>query len=393
MQYASRRVAQIPPYVFAEMNRKRDQLIRDGIDVIDLGIGDPDLPTPRPIVDKLVEELQDPANLKYPSFIGCSEFRTAVADFYLRTYNVELDPDAEVLALIGSKEGIAHLIPALVDPGDVVLMPDPGYPVYRTATVIGGGEPYGMPLTADNRFEPRFEDIPADIARRAKLMFLNYPGNPTSATVEPGSFERAVSYARSHGIAIAHDSAYGMVTFGDYKAPSILQAQGARELAIEFGSLSKTYNMTGWRIGYAVGNRQLIKSLSVVKSNTDTGAFTAIQKAAAFALRSDTGDIAVRNRIYRERIDVVLEGLAAIGVKVDPPRGSFFVWAPVPAGYTSASFVAHVMEQTGVMLTPGTAFGPAGEGYFRISVSVPSERLAEAMNRIRQKLKIDGGQP
>ncbi|CAI6034304.1 LL-diaminopimelate aminotransferase [Cohnella sp. JJ-181] len=393
MLHSSRRVEQIPPYVFAEMNRKKEQMIKAGVDVIDLGIGDPDLPTPRPIVDKLIEEMQDPANLKYPSFIGCAEFRSAVADFYRRTYNVELDPDTEVLALIGSKEGIAHLIPALVDPGDIVLVPDPSYPVYRMATEIAGGLPYSMPLTADNGFVPRFEDIPGDAAQRAKLMFLNYPGNPTSATVDLDCFERAVSYARAHGIAIAHDSAYGMVTFGGYKAPSILQARGAKEIAIEFGSLSKTYNMTGWRIGYAVGNKKLIKSLSVIKSNMDSGPFTPIQKAAAFALRGDTSDIVARNRIYRERMDVVIEGLAAIGVKVDPPRGSFFVWAPVPAGYTSAAFVTRVMEQTGVMLTPGPAFGPAGEGYFRISVSVPSDRLSEAMNRIRLKLKIDGGQP
>lgn len=393
MQFQSNRVARIPPYVFAEMNRKKEQLARNGVDVIDLGIGDPDLPTPRPIIDKLIEEMQDPGNLKYPSFIGCREFRQAVADFYRREYGVGLDPDAEVLALIGSKEGIAHLIPALVDPGDVVLVPDPGYPVYRMATELAGGEAWGMPLTERFGYEPRFESIPADTAERAKLMFLNYPGNPTSATVDPDCFGRAVAFARKHGIAIAHDSAYGMVTFGGYKAPSILQAEGAKDLAIEFGSLSKTYNMTGWRIGYAVGNKQIIKSLSVFKSNTDSGPFTPIQKAAAFALNGDLGSVAEHNRIYRERMDVVLDGLASIGVKARAPRGSFFIWAPVPEGYASAEFATAVLEQTGVIVTPGNAFGPAGEGYFRVSVSVPNRRLEEAMNRIKQKLQITGGQP
>ncbi|SFB44845.1 LL-diaminopimelate aminotransferase [Cohnella sp. OV330] len=392
MQYSSRRVAQIPPYVFAEMNKKKARMIQEGVDVIDLGIGDPDLPTPRPIVDKLIEEMQDPANLKYPSFIGCAEFRKAVADFYGREYGVALDPDTEVLALIGSKEGIAHLIPALVDPGDVVLVPDPSYPVYRMATEIAGGEPYGMPLTAENRYEPRFDTIPKETAERAKLMFLNYPGNPTAATVDLDCFERAVSFGRAHGIAIAHDSAYGMVTIGDYKAPSILQAAGAKEIAIEFGSLSKTYNMTGWRIGYAVGNSRLIKSLSVIKSNMDSGPFTPIQKAAAFALNGDKETIVAHNRIYRERMDVVIEGLAAIGVRAEAPRGSFFIWAKVPQGYTSAAFAARVLEEAGVIVTPGPAFGPAGEGYFRISVSVPGDRLEEAMNRIRHQLKFDGGQ-
>lgn len=392
MLQPSKRVAQIPPYIFAEMNNKKAQMVKSGIDVIDLGIGDPDLPTPRPIVEKLIEEMQTPANLKYPSFNGCAAYRKAMADYYRREYDVALDPDTEVLALIGSKEGIAHLIPALVNPGEVVLVPDPGYPVYRTATELAGGVPYGMPLTAAHRFEPQFEAIPADMAERAKLMFLNYPGNPTAATVGLDCFERAVAYARTHGIAIAHDAAYGMVTFGGYKAPSILQAAGAKDIAIEFGSLSKTYNMTGWRIGYAVGNRQIIKALSVVKSNTDSGPFTPIQLAAAFALNGDGRDIADRNRIYRERMDVVIEGLASIGIRAEAPRGSFFLWAPVPPGYTSASFVEFVMDRTGVILTPGPAFGPAGEGCFRISVSVPSERLQEAMNRIRQNLKIEGGE-
>nr|WP_090586649.1 MULTISPECIES: LL-diaminopimelate aminotransferase [unclassified Paenibacillus] len=391
MLYQSNRVAQIPPYVFAELNKKKDQMVRSGVDVIDLGIGDPDLPTPRHIVEKLIEEMQNPANMNYPSFIGCVEFRQAVADFYKRQYDVDLDPETEVLALIGSKEGIAHLVPALIDPGDVVLVPDPGYPVYRMATAIAGGQAYSMPLTEANRFEPQFDSIPSDTAERARLMFLNYPGNPTAATADPDVFERAVSYARKHQIPIAHDSAYNMVTFDGYQAPSMLQTEGAKEIAVEFGSLSKTYNMTGWRIGYAVGNRHILKSLATIKNNTDTGIFTPIQKAAAFALNGDQRFIAGHNRIYRERMNVVLDGLVSIGIKAKPPRGSFFLWERVPTGYTSAGFVTHVLEQTGVILTPGSAFGSGGEGYVRISVSVPSQRLEEAMSRIKQKWQIDGG--
>jgi LL-diaminopimelate aminotransferase len=380
----SNRVAQIPPYVFAEINKKKAELLQAGVDVIDLGIGDPDLPTPRPIVDKLIEEMQHPVNLKYPSFIGCLEFRQAVADYYQRQFDVSLDPDTEVLALIGSKEGIAHLIPALIDPGDVVLIPDPSYPVYRMATTLANGQVYDMPLTEANSFQPDFDLIPEEMRQQAKLMFLNFPGNPTTATVDLDFFEQAISFAHKHQIPIAHDAAYNMVTYEGYQAPSILQAAGAREVAVEFGSLSKTYNMTGWRIGYIVGNKEIIRSLSMLKSNMDSGQFTPIQKAAAFALNGDQSSIATHNQIYWERMKVVAEGLASIGIKVEPPRGSFFIWAKVPEGYTSTSFVTKVLEQTGVIITPGHAFGPSGEGYFRISVSVPSERLLEAINRIKR---------
>ncbi|MEW9674194.1 LL-diaminopimelate aminotransferase [Ammoniphilus sp. 3BR4] len=386
MRFQSKRVAQIPPYLFAEINKKKAALIQSGVDVIDLGIGDPDLPTPPHIVDKLIEEMQDPKNLKYPSFVGCAEFRQAVANFYKRQYDVELDPDTEVLALIGSKEGLAHLIPTLIDPGDTVLIPDPGYPVYRMATYLANGQDYYMPLKQENNYEPQFDLIPEDIRQKAKLMFLNYPGNPTSATVDLEFFDRAVSFAREHQIPIAHDSAYNMVTFDGYKAPSILEAADAKEIAVEFGSLSKTYNMTGWRIGYIVGNKDIIKSLSTLKSNVDTGQFTPIQKAAAFALNSDQSCITKHNQIYKERMDAMLDGLASIGVKVEPPKGSFFIWAPVPEGYTSTDFATQVLEQAGVIVTPGNAFGPSGEGYFRVSLSVPNERLYEAINRIKEKL-------
>jgi LL-diaminopimelate aminotransferase len=388
VNYQSDRIGQIPPYLFAEINKKKAAMMKAGIDIIDLGIGDPDLPTPQHIVEKMVEEMQNPKNLKYPSFIGCEEFRQAVADFYARQYGVNLDPETEVLALIGSKEGIAHLIPTLIDPGDYVLIPDPSYPVYRMATLLANGQYYNMPLTKENNFEPDFNAIPNGIVERSKLMFLNYPGNPTAATVDLEFFNQAVAFAKKNKIPIAHDSAYNMVTFDSYKAPSILQIEGAKDITVEFGSLSKTYNMTGFRIGYVVGNRDIIKALSVLKSNTDTGQFTPIQKAAAFALNGDQSCVTTHNQIYKGRMMAMLEGLKSIGVRVDPPKGSFFIWAPVPSGYTSTAFVTSVLEQTSVILTPGNAFGPSGEGYFRLSLSVPNERLYEAVDRIKQKLKI-----
>jgi LL-diaminopimelate aminotransferase len=391
VSFQSKRVTQIPPYLFAEINKRKAEMQKAGIDIIDLGIGDPDLPTPKHIVDRLIDELKHPVQLKYPSFIGCPEFREAVAAFYLRQYGVELDPETEVLALIGSKEGIAHLIPALIDPGDYVLIPDPSYPVYRMATLLANGQYYDMPLTKENGFKPDFASISKDILQQAKLMFLNYPGNPTAATVEVEFFQKAVAFAKAHQIPIAHDSAYNMVTFGGFKAPSILEVAGAKEISVEFGSLSKTYNMTGFRIGYVAGNREIIKALSVLKSNTDTGQLTPIQKAAAYALSSGQSSIAQNNQIYYERMTAVVEGLRAIGVEAEPPKGSFFIWAPVPIGYTSAEFVSEVLERTGVILTPGTAFGPSGEGYFRISLSVPTERLFEAIERIKQNLKLVEG--
>jgi LL-diaminopimelate aminotransferase len=388
VNFHSDRIGQIPPYLFAEIKKKKAELIKQGIDIIDLGIGDPDLPTPQHIINKLIDEMHDPRNFKYPNFIGCNEFRHAVANFYYEEYGVIIDPDTEVLALIGSKEGIAHIIPTMIDPGDYVLIPDPSYPVYRMATLIANGQCFDMPLKRENNFEPDFTIIPNNILERSKLMFLNYPGNPTSATVDLHFFRKAVSFAKRNNIPIAHDSAYNMVTFNDYKAPSILQIEGAKDIVVEFGSLSKTFNMTGWRIGYVVGNKDIIKALSILKSNTDTGQFTPIQKAAAFALNSDKRCITNHNTVYKERMTAMIDGLYSIGIKVEPPRGSFFIWAPVPKGYTSVEFVKNVLDQTGVILTPGSSFGSCGEGYFRVSLSVPSIRLYEAVDRIKRKLMI-----
>ncbi|KZR57091.1 LL-diaminopimelate aminotransferase [Pseudobacillus badius] len=388
MRYQSQRIAQIPPYMFAEFNKKKRMMQEAGIDVIDLGIGDPDLPTPQHIIDKLVEETADPQNLKYPSFIGCTDFRKAVAAFYQRQFHVELDPETEVLALIGSKEGLAHLVPTVIDPGETVLAPDPGYPPYRMAISLAGGQLYPMPLLEKNNFEPDFQNIPENTTAKAKLMFLNYPGNPTAATVDVDFFRKAVSFAKQHKIVIAHDAAYNMVTFDGYQAPSILQAEGAKEVAVEFGSLSKTYSMTGWRIGYAVGNKEVLRALSTYKSNTDTGQFTPIQKAAAHALTASQESIKTSNEIYAERMKAMTAALKTIGVNTGRTRGTFFIWAPVPDGYTSAEFADRVLEKTGVIITPGHAFGAAGEGYFRLSLSVPTARLTEAINRMKKELTI-----
>jgi len=388
MYTKSQRVANIPPYLFSEINRKKQALIEQGVDVIDLGIGCPDLPTPPHIVNRLIEEMKDPNNHKYSGYSGCLEFRKAVAQFYKERFNVELDPETEVLTLIGSKEGIANFITASVDPGDVVLLPDPGYPTYQTATILADGTPYSMPLLRENQYFPDFANIPDPIKEKAKVMFLNYPGNPTAASADQSFFQKAVDFARQNQLTIAHDAAYQMVTYDGYKAPSILQADGAKDVAIEFGSLSKTYAMTGWRIGYAVGNKEALKALSVVKSNVDTSQFLPIQKAAATALSADQACVSEYNEIYKQRRDGVLKALHELGIQADCPKGGFFIWASVPKGYSSSKFVSTVLEKAGVIVTPGTAFGDHGEGYFRLSLSVPTERLQEAIDRIKSNLAL-----
>lgn len=381
--FVSKRVQGLPPYLFSVIDEKKKRLQEEGVDVIDLGIGAPDLPTPNFIVDRLIKELQDPSNFKYSGYAGCQEFREAVASFYKQQYGVDLDPTTEILTLVGSKEGIAHVIPAMIDPGDAALIPDPGYPVYRTATYLAGGQCIDLPLDAQDHYRPIFSQLPPSVCEKAKLMFLNYPGNPTAATVELDVFEEAVAFAKKHQIGVIHDSAYGLVTFDQFKAPSILQVEGAKEIAIEFGSLSKSFNMTGWRIGYAVGNSEIIRALSNVKSNIDTSQFLPIQKAAAEALTSDYHAVEQNNAIYNERLEKMLEALKSIGIHVEKPRGSFFIWAPVPSGFSSSQFAEMVLEETGVIITPGNSFGPSGEGYFRISLSVPTERLDEAVKRIK----------
>ncbi|MDQ0214150.1 LL-diaminopimelate aminotransferase [Oikeobacillus pervagus] len=379
--FISKRVQSLPPYLFSIIDEKKKLLQKKGVDVIDLGIGAPDLPTPPFIVNRLIRELENPGNFKYSSYSGCKEYREAVASFYKKQYNVDLDPDTEVLTLIGSKEGIAHVIPALIDPGDTVLIPDPGYPVYRTATDLAGGSCADLPLDHED-YRPMFTHISDSIREKAKLMFLNYPSNPTAATIELDIFESAIAFAKKHKIAIIHDSAYGLVTFDSYKAPSILQVNGAKEIAVEFGSLSKSFNMTGWRIGYVAGNREIIQALSKVKSNTDTCQFLPIQYAAAEALNSDLSSVDENNHIYKQRLEKMINALRNIGIAVKKPRGTFFIWAAVPSGLTSQQFTEKLLEEAGVIVTPGNAFGPSGEGYFRISLSVATDRLDEAVKRM-----------
>ncbi|WP_343073163.1 LL-diaminopimelate aminotransferase [Salicibibacter cibarius] len=383
----SNRVANIPQYVFAKINQKKEALKRSGIDIIDLGMGDPDLPTPKPITNKLINELNHPDNFKYSTFSGCTEFKEAVASFYKTQYNVDLHPETEVLALIGSKEGIAHLPFAVIDKNDYVLTPDPCYGIYRMATYLAGGQNYDMPLTKDCHFKPDLSVIPEEIKQKAKLMYLNYPGNPTAATVNVSFFNKVIDFAQANNILIAHDFAYNMITF-DESAPSLLQADNAKNMAVEFGSLSKSYNMTGWRIGYVVGNPEIIRSLSVVKSNMDTSQFLPIQKAAAYALTHDQKAVYDNVEIYRKRSRAMVEGLNAIGMKADPPKGSFYIWAPVPDGYTSEEFAEGMLEHAGVVVTPGSAFGASGEGYFRISLTVPTERLQLAVERMNDHFKM-----
>ncbi|WP_335743592.1 aminotransferase class I/II-fold pyridoxal phosphate-dependent enzyme [Salicibibacter kimchii] len=352
---------------------------------MDLGMGDPDLPTPKPITNKLIDELNNIDNFKYSTYSGCAEFKEAVASFYKDQYNVDLNPDTEVLALIGSKEGIAYLPFAVIDTNDYVLTPDPGYGVYRMATYLAGGKNHSMPLTKERHFQPDFSVIPDEIKQKAKLMYLNYPGNPTAATVNLSFFNKVIYFGKKHNISIAHDFAYNMITF-DEPAPSILQADNAKDIAVEFGSLSKSFNMTGWRIGYVVGNPEIIRSLSVVKSNMDTSQFLPIQKAGAFALTGDQKSVRDNVEVYRERRRVMVEGLNEIGIKVDPPKGSFYIWAPVPKGYTSGEFAEVMLENAGVIVTSGAAFGATGEGYFRISLTVPTDRLQMAVTRIKDNL-------
>ncbi len=383
------RIDTIPPYLFAEIDRKREEARARGVDVIDLGIGDPDQPTPEHIVESLRREAGNPAWHRYPSYIGAMDFRQAVSDWYGRRFGVELDPKREVMTLIGSKEGIAHIVWAYVDPGDVALIPDPGYPVYKTHTLLAGGQPYVMPLRAENGFLPDLDTIPADVARRAKIMFLNYPNNPTAAVADLAFFEKAVAFCREYDILLCHDAAYTENTYDGYVAPSVLQVPGAKDVAVEFHSLSKPFNMTGWRLGMAVGNADAIAGLGIIKTNTDSGQFTAIQYAGITALTETPREFLDRmNAMYARRRDLVCDALAKIGIAVAKPKATFYIWAPVPKGYTSAGFTAALLEQAGVIVAPGNGYGENGEGFFRISLTTPDDRLQQAVERIKTQVRL-----
>jgi LL-diaminopimelate aminotransferase len=380
---AAQRMARIPPYLFAEIDRQVAAKRAAGVDVITLDIGDPDLPTPDVVVAAAVQALHDPANHRYPSYYGLRALRVAQADWYRRRFGVELDPDAEVLPLIGSKEGIAHLPIALVDPGDVVLAPDPGYPVYVTGAIMADAEPYRLPLREENGFLPDLAAIPGDVLRRARLLWLNYPNNPTAAVAGDSFFQQAVDLCREHGMVLAHDAPYTEIAYDGYRAPSVLQYPGAREVAVEFHSLSKTYNMTGWRVAMCVGNREVVKLLGQVKTNVDSGIFQAAQLAGIEAMSEDPAALERRNAQLRRRQVMVRDALAAIGIDVPLPRATFYLWARVPAGFDSIGFAARVLDEVGVNITPGVGFGPSGEGYFRVSVTAPDARVEEACERLR----------
>ncbi len=389
-ELTSERIRQLPRYLFAEIDKKIREAVAKGVDVIKLGIGDPDTPTPDYIIARMQEEVTKAHNHAYPPDEGLKEFRDAVAAYYQKRHNVDLDPDTEVLPLIGSKEGIAHISYCFTDPGDVNLIPDPGYPVYGIGTKFAGGMPHLMPLVKENDFLPMFDQVPGDVARKSKLMFLNYPNNPTGAVATREFFQEAVEFARKFNLIICHDAAYSEVAFDDYEPLSFLEVDGSKDVAIEFGSLSKTFNMTGWRIGYAVGSRQAIEALYRFKTNVDSGLFKAIQYVGVEALSNPKMESFVKGlrEMYRERRDVVIQGLRQAGWPIEPPRGTFYVWAPVPRGYTSQDFVAHLLEETGVVVTPGRGFGEHGEGYFRIALTVDKERMCEAMERIQATVQF-----
>jgi LL-diaminopimelate aminotransferase len=376
------RVQELPPYLFFEISRRIAQKKAEGVDVISFGVGDPDLPTPRHIIDALVEASHDPANHHYPETDGLPELRKAMAGWYERRFGVTLDPDKEVVPLIGSKEGIGHVPLCFIDPGDVALVPDPGYPVYSVATQLAGGDVYELPLSEEREFVVDLDTIPGDVADRAKLLFLNYPNNPTSAVVDLDFFDRAVSFARKHDVPIVHDMAYSEVAYDEYVPPSFLQAAGARDISIEMHSLSKSYNMTGWRIGMAVGNAEMIDALTRVKSNLDSGIPNPIQRMAIAALEGPQNCILEHNRIFQRRRDLLVEAVRSMGLRVIPPKASLYVWAGLPAGVSSIDFAARLLDDTGVVVTPGVGYGRHGEGYVRLSLTVPDERLDEGARRL-----------
>lgn len=379
----SRRLDQLTSAIFTEM-AERKRVVAKRMEVIDLGIGSPDKPPAPHLIQALAEAVQNPANYGYPGSAGSLSFRREVAEWYQYRFNVQLNPDSEVHALMGSQDGLAHLVLAWADPGDIVLVPDPGYPIYAGSVVLAGAELYPMPLRADNNFLPDLTAIPADLRKRAKLMILNYPNNPVSAVAPLSFFEKAVRFAKEHGIIIAHDLAYSEMAFDGYRPPSILEVPGAKEVAIELNSFSKSFNMAGCRIAYVAGNEELIKPLAVVKSNIDYGVFDAVQQMAVAALKHDRSSAEVNpiGALYQERRDVLLAALAEAGWTIEPPKATMFIWAKVPSGWTSRSFAFALLEKTGVVVIPGDAFGQEGEGYVRIALVKEPEVLHEAARRI-----------
>jgi len=378
------RIGQIPPYLFAEIDKKKEEMKRKGISLIDLGIGDPDLPTPKPIIERLKKASEDPKNHRYPSYEGMREFREAVAHWFNRRFGVRFDPEREIIALIGSKEGIAHIPLAFVNPGDYVLVPNPGYPVYRVSTLFAGGIPFFLPLRKENGFLPNLSEVPKEILEKAKILFINYPNNPTAAVAEKSFLKEVVSFAIRHQIIICHDAAYSEVAFDGYRPPSIFEVDGAREVGIEFHSLSKTFNMTGWRIGFAVGRSEIISGLGRIKTNIDSGLFQAIQEAGIEALTHFETPVQEIIKIYERRRDIMVNGLRTIGLELDKPRATFYLWIQVPKGFSSAQFATFLLEKAGIVVTPGNGFGDFGEGYIRMTITTDESLLKETIERLKK---------
>ncbi|MDD4255262.1 MAG: LL-diaminopimelate aminotransferase [Methanofollis sp.] len=377
----SQRLENLPPYLFARIDAMKAQKRKEGVDIIDLGVGDPDLPTPAHIVEAMVGAVREPKNHHYPAYEGMASYRQAVAEWYGTRFSVSLDPDREVLALMGSKDGIAHIPEAFVNPGDYVLVPDPGYPVYKTSTLFAEGRTHLMPLTAENNFLPVLDDIPKDVLKKAKLLFFNYPNNPTAAIAPKAFFEEVVEFARDNDLVVVHDNAYSEITFDGYKAPSFLEIDGAKEVGVEMHSLSKTYNMTGWRIGMAVGNPEILAGLGRVKSNMDSGVFDAVQEAGVAALTGSQQCVADACAVYQERRDVLVKGLNELGFDVRAPKATFYVWMPVEDCMKTA---AQFLNEAGIVVTPGVGFGESGDGYVRFAITRSVERIEEALERIRR---------
>ena len=376
------RLGKLPAYLFVDITRKIEEKRARGEDIVSFAIGDPDLPTPSHIIEHLCRAAHDPTNHRYPETNGLPELRQAIAEWYKRRFGVALNSEKEVLPLIGSKEGIGHVTLCFVEPGDIALVTDPGYPVYSMSTLIAGGEPYFMPLTEENDFLPDFNAIPAEVLVKAKLMWLNYPNNPTGATTNLDFFEKAIDFAKDHNLAICHDAPYTEVYFDDQKPPSLLEVPGAKEVAIEFHSLSKTYHMTGWRIGMAVGNAETIDALFRVKSNLDSGIPQAIQYAAIEALRGSQECVSEHNAVLQRRRDKLTKVLREIGLTTRMPKATFYVWARVPSGYTSVDFTSKLLDEAGIAVTPGIGYGREGEGYIRLSLTLPDDRLDKAIDRL-----------
>lgn len=383
MQFA-KRLEKIPPYLFAEIDRKRRELVAKGVDIINMGVGDPDKPTPAHILQAMHEAIDDPSTHNYPPYQGTKEYRQAAAEWMERRFGVTgLNVDTEVLSSIGSKEAIHNTFLAFVEQGDFTLIPDPGYPVYRTSTIFADGEPYTMPLLPERGFLPDLDAIPKQVAQKAKLLWINYPNNPTGALATLEFFEELVAYCQQYDILLCHDHAYAEMGYEGYKPPSVLQVAGAKDVAIEFHSLSKSYNMTGWRVGFAVGNATGIKGLAQVKTNIDSGVFKAIQRAAIAGFQTSEEELQKLMSVYQKRRDIIVEGLQSLGWPIEAPKATLYLWAPVPQGYSSTEFVTLLLEKCGIIVPPGKGYGTAGEGFFRIALTVADERMQEGIQRMR----------